>query len=296
MRQRVLVSAVLALSLILFLALPAGAQTFQELFDQGAAAYGSDWALCAERFGAAGKAATHDRQAARAFFAAAACAAGAGQKEAAFGYLDQAAARGHDDMDRATGNPQIQSLQDDPRWKTFLQGVETRHAEREKKNNAELTRLYEDDQADRAGGTSTMEKADWTTIDARDKARQERVHQILAQGGARTADDYYHAAMVFQHGDADEEIAKAHELSLKAAELDPEHPAARWLAAASKDRLLMRQGKPQLYGTQFKKAADGKWVLHEVDPSVTDEERAKWDCPPLAEARKRAEAMNAGQH
>ncbi len=138
-----------------------------------------------------------------------------------------------------------------------------------------------------------MEKADWTAIDARDKARQDRVHQILAEGGAKSADDYFRAAMVFQHGDTDEEIAKAHELSLKAIDLDPEHPSVRWLAAASKDRLLMRQGKPQLYGTQFKKV-DGKWVLHEVDPSVTDEERAKWDCPTLEKARKRAEAMNAG--
>lgn len=289
MRQRFLLAAACAL----VLALPAGAQTFDELFGQGAAAYDkSDWPRCAELFASAGQAATHDRQAARSFFAAAACSAAAGQKEAAFGYLDKAAARGHDDLDRATSNSQVQALHDDPRWKTFLHGVEARRAEREKRNNAELARIYKEDQADRSGD---LEKADWTAISARDKARQERVHQIVTEGGATTADDYFHAAMVFQHGDTDEEIAKAHELSLKAAELDPEHPAARWLAAASKDRLLMRQGKPQLYGTQFRKV-DGKWVLHEVDPSVTDEERAKWDCPPLAEAKRRAEAMNAGQH
>jgi len=97
--------------------------------------------------------------------------------------------------------------------------------------------------------------------------------------------------LVYQHGDTEEEIARAHELSLKAAELDPDHPVARWLAAASKDRLLMRQGKPQLYATQYTKV-DGKWVLYQVDPSVTDEERAKWDCPPLAAAKKQEEAMN----
>lgn len=169
--------------------------------------------------------------------------------------------------------------------------AEARPAERQAANNAELQRIYEEDQADRAGGPNA--KADWSAVEARDKARQERVHQILAEGGARTAADHFHAAMVFQHGDSDDEIAKAHELSLKAAELDPEHRVARWLAAAAKDRLLMRQGKPQLYGTQFKKV-DGKWVLHEVDPSVTDEERAKWGCPPLAEAQKRVEVLNAG--
>lgn len=288
MRHHFLVAAVCAL----VLALPAGAQqTFKELFDQGIAAYESnDWSRCATLFGSAGEAA-QERQAARAFFAAAACSAAAGQKEAAFGYLDKAAARGYKELDRATSNSEIQALHEDPRWKTFLQGVEARQTEHEKKNNAELTRLYKEDQGDR----SSHENVDWAAISARDAARQERVHQILAEGGAKSADDYFHAAMVFQHGDTDEEIAKAHELSLKAVELDPAHPSARWLAAASKDRLLMRQGKPQLYGTQFRKV-DGKWVLHEVDPSVTDEEREKWDCPPLAEAKKRLERMNAGQH
>jgi hypothetical protein len=287
MRQRFLVFVVSAF----VLALPATAQTYKELFDQGIVAYEKgDWSGCAERFGGAGKAATQDRQAARAFFAAAACSAAAGQKEAAFGSLDKAAARGYAHLDRAAGNPQLQVLQDDPRWKTFLQGVEARHTEHEKKNNAELTQICDADQADRA--VDHPEKIDWSAVASRDAARRARVSQILAEGGARTADDYYHAALVFQHGDTDAEIAKAHELSLKAAELDSEHPHARWLAAASKDRLLMRQGKPQLYGTQFKKV-DGKWTLHEVDPSVTDEERAKWDCPPLAEARKRADGMNA---
>lgn len=289
MRQRFLVFLVSAF----VVSQPAGAQTAKELFEQANAAYEkNEWTRCAELFAAAGAASTQNTLGGRAFFAAAACSAAAGQKEAAFGFLDKAAARGYRFLDRATANAQVQPLHEDPRWKTFLKGVEARQAEHEGKNNAELRRIYEEDQADRAGGPNA--KADWSAVEARDKARQERVHQILKEGGGKTADDYFHAAMVFQHGDSDDEIAKAHELSLKAAELDAEHPVARWLAAASKDRLLMRQGKPQLYGTQFKKV-DGKWVLHEVDPSVTDEEREKWGCPPLAEARKRVDVLNAGE-
>jgi hypothetical protein len=56
----------------------------------------------------------------------------------------------------------------------------------------------------------------------------------------------------------------------------------------------MKSGKPQLYGTQIQKDKDGPWYLWQVDPAVTDEERAKWDVPPLARARARAEALNAG--
>jgi hypothetical protein len=73
--------------------------------------------------------------------------------------------------------------------------------------------------------------------------------------------------------------------------VDPHDRSARWLAAASEDRLLVRQGQLQKWGTQFGKK-DGKWVLEDVDPAVTDEQRAEWDVPPLAEARERAEKMN----
>ena len=54
----------------------------------------------------------------------------------------------------------------------------------------------------------------------------------------------------------------------------------------------MYDKKPQKYGTQFQKQGD-VWVLWEVDPATTDEERAKWDVPPLAEAKARAVQMNA---
>ena len=278
--------------LALVVTLAVGAQTYTGLFNQASVAYeGQEWPRCAELFAAAAKAATHERQVARSFFAAAACSTAAGNKEAAFGYLDKAAEKGHRDLDRAANNPQLEPLRSDPRWKAFLAGVEARHEAHRKSLNAELERLYTEDQADRTAGA---DKIDWEVVSKRDAARQARVQQILAEGGAKVAEDYFHAAMVFQHGSTEEDIAKAHELSLKAAELDPAHPTARWLAAASKDRLLMRQGKPQLYGTQFRKV-DGKWTLWDVDPSVTDEQRAEWGVPPLEAAKKRLEVMNAPQ-
>ncbi len=157
-------------------------------------------------------------------------------------------------------------------------------------DNPELTRLYEGDQADRVVGPNGTQ--DWAAVEKRDGERRARVAAIVAAGGARSAADHFHAAMVYQHGSTVADFEEAHRLALRAAELDPAHESARWLAAAAKDRSLMNQGKPQLYGTQFKLVED-KWVLWEVDPAVTDEERAKWDVPPLAEARARAEKLNA---
>lgn len=156
--------------------------------------------------------------------------------------------------------------------------------------NNELARLYQEDQADRAG---TLKDTDWAAVEKRDAERRQRVLEIMEKGGAREAADYYHAAMVYQHSVKPEDHDSAHAWCLKALELDPSLSKARWLAAASKDRALMWRGQPQLYGTQFKKV-DGKWILWEVDPSITDEERAKWGVPPLSVAKERVEKLNAG--
>lgn len=151
--------------------------------------------------------------------------------------------------------------------------------------NRELLALYEEDQADRSPATAPEVEDDGATILERDARRRERVRAIVASGGARVSADYFHAAMVFQHGTMPEEITRAYELAMRATELTPTHPKARWLAAAATDRRLMYLGKPQLYGTQFR-VEDCHWRLYTVDPTVSDDERARWGVPSLAEARK----------
>jgi hypothetical protein len=267
------------------------APSYAELYDQASNTYEkADWAHCHEQFTAAAKAATLDRQAARALFNAARCATRAGDKESAFRELDQAAARGYRDADRVATDSDFDSLRQDPRWKEFAGKVKARDAAAHKGPvNPELEKLYTEDQADRS---AEMGKIDWSVVGKRDEERRKRVLEIMSQGGAKEAADYVHAAMVLQHGQAPEDFDHANQWCLKAVELDPEYPGARWLAAAAKDRYLMNLGKPQLYGTQFKRDKDGPWYLWQVDPSVTDEERAKWDVPPLSRAKARVDALN----
>ena len=63
----------------------------------------------------------------------------------------------------------------------------------------------------------------------------------------------------------------------KANELD------RSLIALTIDRIRVGQGKPQVYGTQFKEV-DGKLVLEPLqDPQHVDQRRASVGLPPLAE-------------
>jgi hypothetical protein len=244
---------------------------------QGLAAYEKqDWRGCATLLEQAGDA-----------YDAACCHARAGAPDRALAQLALAIDGGFDQLAHLKADTDLESLHADPRWAATVAGLEQKIAAHRATLNPELTQIFEADQADRA----TFPTIDWSVVGPRDKAREKRVREVLAAGGAGVADDYYHAAMVYQHGDGPEAIARAHELALKAVEIDPHHRSARWLAAASEDRLLVRQGKLQKWGTQFGKK-DGKWVVEDVDPAITDAQRAEWEVPPLAEAHARAAQMN----
>jgi hypothetical protein len=220
---------------------------------------------------------------------AACCFALGGDAEGAFRELARSIAAGYRDTAHMQEDTDLASLHDDARWADAVAQVESARQAYLASINAELLELYEQDQADRQGG---FDDIDWSVVAPRDERRRKRVEEIVAAGEATAADDYYHAAMVFQHGTEVEHYEIAHEWAMRAVELDPDHDSARWLAAATEDRTLMNLGKPQKYGTQFRKEASGRWVVYEVDPSITDAERAQWNVPPLDEARARAEQMN----
>ncbi|HEX2223945.1 MAG TPA: hypothetical protein VHN15_07045 [Thermoanaerobaculia bacterium] len=158
--------------------------------------------------------------------------------------------------------------------------------------NAELRGIYEQDQAERVNPDPSNREAMKAMLE-NDRQRRERVRQILEAGGARTGDDYFHAAMVFQHGETAEDYLRAKELAQKAFELDPDLGAARWLSAAAHDRWLWKTGKPQHYGTQFKQTPEGVWTMEPIDETaVTDEQRRQLGVPTLAEAKERIERLN----
>ena len=157
-------------------------------------------------------------------------------------------------------------------------------------NNDQLREIMYADQADRQSEPSLDQ---WKDIAKRDAARRSLVHAELLAGRVYTSADFYNAALVMQHGDTFEEIRMAHALATIAASLDPLDRSARWLKAASWDRLLLRQKKPQWYGTQYVRDASGKWTLGPIDESaVTDADRVELHVPTLAETKKRVDAMN----
>lgn len=70
------------------------------------------------------------------------------------------------------------------------------------------------------------------------------------------------------------------------------YEGARWIYAASLDRYFRSIGEPQKFGTQFI-VVNGQWELQPYDPVTTDEERKKYNVPPLAQQLKYAEDMNS---
>jgi hypothetical protein len=146
----------------------------------------------------------------------------------------------------------------------------------------ELLRLVAEDQAARRNMPASPTPEFVQQFHERDRQRRQRVDELLAAGAAKTGPDFHAAALVFQHGDTLEDFARARELAAEAARRG--HPAALRLTALAWDRWLMKAGRPQRFGSQYVGDREMKQMrLYPVDPSITDEERARWGIQPLSE-------------
>ncbi len=147
-------------------------------------------------------------------------------------------------------------------------------------DNAELTRMFQEDQGDRKPG---LHGIDWSVVKPRDDARLKRTRELYASGTVRTGADWLHAALILQHSSEPDDYLLAHEMCVAALALGEKR--AKWLVAATEDRFLMAIGRKQRFGTQYEAAAPGQFRLAPTDPQVTDELRAAVGAPPLSEAK-----------
>ena len=260
------------------------------LRDEALAAYDAqDFKTCAARYEQLATASPWAPDRARAQRRSAKCAARIGDRAGALRALSAAVSSGLRDRDLAT-DADLVSLHDDAAWPGVLAGVERNDGAWRATINAELLAIFDADQADRQQGNSAT--IDWSVVEPRDRERARQVLALVEAGQARTADDYFHAAMVFQHGSTADEVERAHQYALRAVELEPAHSKARWLAAAAEDRVRMYRDEPQRWGTQFRREGD-RWVVYRVDPATTDAERAEWCVPSLAATQRMVDEMNS---
>lgn len=120
--------------------------------------------------------------------------------------------------------------------------------------NPALAALFNADQAARAGGPNI----DWSIVNVEDRTRREETRRLLEAGQVASADDFYHAAFIFQHGDVADDYLLAHALAVTA--IAKGRADAAWIAAASLDRYLQNIGRAQIYGTQFQIPSDDRPV------------------------------------
>jgi hypothetical protein len=153
----------------------------------------------------------------------------------------------------------------------------------------ELARLFAEDQADRTPAAGRP--VDWAEVGQRDKARLARVREVYGRAGLKAGEDYWHAAMILQHGSEPTDYLLAHELCVVA--IAKGFARAKWLAAASEDRFLRSVGRSQRFATQYAAdAPNAPYRLAPVEDGVTDALRREFDAPTLAEAKAREAEMN----
>ena len=152
--------------------------------------------------------------------------------------------------------------------------------------------MFDEDQTDRTSPSGKDKDIDWKAVDKRDLARMARVKELYARNQLQTGPDYYHAAMILQHGSTAEDYLFAHELCVAA--IAKGDGRAKWLAAASEDRFLMTINRPQRFATQFRcdLLPNCKFYLYQVDAGVNDELRKVLDVPTLAEAKAKEAKLN----
>lgn len=141
----------------------------------------------------------------------------------------------------------------------------------------ELLTLYTEDQQDRRELPSEPSYEAWKVVEDRDAKRLARVLEVLNADLLHSAADYYHAAMIFQHGGEPEMYLRAHVLSCLAGFEGDER--GRWLAAAALDRFLQSIDRAQVFGTQHKVLPGEPPTQEPYDRSLPDAIRKAYNVP-----------------
>ena len=147
------------------------------------------------------------------------------------------------------------------------------------KPNVQLEQMYKADQEAR-NIPGVIDDQTWDIIEKGDLQRRQQVTAMIKNNELRAPIDFYHAAMIFQHGDKQDDFWQAHILAKESVKRGYEQ--AKWLTAATYDRWLMSQKKPQKYGTQYTWNGQS-YQLYEYDPQTTDQERIDMNVPVLKE-------------
>lgn len=241
-----------------------------------------------------------------ALYNAACAAARLGQADLAFVYLERAFPAGEEwwlgDLSRVEKDADFDSLKSDARWAALISTLQQRHAAVQAGPyaavKAELLALHEADQVLRKkipeieakhGRESPEIQALWQQIDASDTANLAAVEAILARHGwlgPKQVGTKANSALflVIQHAD----LAIQQKYLPLMREAVKAGKAAGSSLALLEDRIALREGRRQTYGSQIFTNPDGtNYVAPLDDPDHVDTRRAAVGLGPLADYVKR---------
>jgi hypothetical protein len=226
----------------------------------------------------------------------------AGEKDKAFGYLNQAVAKGWENKAHLQKDTDLASLRADKRWPNLIHDLDTRLAKLEANYNkplkAQLEKIYVTDQMYRSQldsiqknfGTESQQWKDiWAKIEKQDEENKQQLISILNQygwpGKSLVGQQASQAAfLVIQHSDR-ETMEKYLPLLREAA---AKGEASKSSLALMEDRVRMNRGLPQLYGSQMQmNPVTKKYELYKVeDEANLDKRRAEMGLGPISEYLK----------
>lgn len=156
-------------------------------------------------------------------------------------------------------------------------------ADPDAKDNEEVAAMFKEDQAIREKVDDSREGMMKMMKD--DAARLDRIKAMVAANELGTAEDYYRAAFLYQHGGAFEEYQMAHQLAVCSVLLGKEK--AKWIGAATYDRMLGSCGHDQRWATQYRVVSGVTKPMPCGTVGIGDAERKAVVGLTLAEAMKR---------
>jgi hypothetical protein len=225
----------------------------------------------------------------------------AGKKDTAFYMLDKAATAQYNVYNHTMMDPDLQSLHDDPQWLRVTQAIKYNRDKPEMNNGhfneklvAVLDTVFQDDQGLRLQEDAMEKKYKpnskeirdiWRAVAAKDSIDLIKVSRILNTYGwlgpdIVGGDGSVALFAVIQHSDLKTQ-EKYLPMMRKAVE-EKEADAGNF--ALLEDRVALREGKKQIYGSQISMDSVGNaWVAPLEDPDNVDKRRASVGLGPLAD-------------
>ena len=204
------------------------------------------------------------------YYNIACCLSNLGKEKESIKHLKMAIDKGYKDYIELQGNNDFITYHEKKEWIEISNQCKVNEITeyKSKGGNVELLEIYFEDQMDRL--TPNMGFA----VFIRDTMRQKKVKSLVERNQLNISDDYFNAALIFQHGYNSLKIA--HELASKAMQIDSSRKEIRWLCAATKDRLLHSIGKSQIFGTQFTSDGYGFTILGSFDTLAINDDVRIW--------------------